>query len=179
MIERHGRRWVPGGDVVGGRCGRRGWMHALKHNRYRCVGATRARGVAEGNPGGYLWGRTMPVVTMLMGAVCLAAAFMFARGAILGAQLQGPPVGTTGREVSTTTVVVQPGDRLWTIARRLYGDQVDTRWAVEAIRELNGPDCVRLRPATTLTVPTPEVILGARPASLRQGRLPLGRRRSR
>ena len=48
---------------------------------------------------------------------------------------------------------VQTGDALWTIAEAEYGDRVDLRAAVYAIREANGLATSALRPGQEITLP--------------------------
>ncbi|HEY5134215.1 MAG TPA: LysM peptidoglycan-binding domain-containing protein [Candidatus Nanopelagicales bacterium] len=59
----------------------------------------------------------------------------------------------TGRAVAaTTTVVVQPGQTLWTVARGLSAD-ADLRETVARIQELNGLASSSVRPGQQLIVP--------------------------
>jgi len=59
----------------------------------------------------------------------------------------------TGRAVAaTTTLVVQPGQTLWTVARGLSAD-VDLRETVARIQELNGLTSSAVRPGQQLIVP--------------------------
>jgi len=51
-----------------------------------------------------------------------------------------------------STVVVEPGDTLWSIARSVAPDE-DTRAVVDAIVELNGLDSVDLLPGAELQLP--------------------------
>lgn len=54
--------------------------------------------------------------------------------------------------VSDSSVVVQQGDTLWSIARSIAGDQ-DVRMVVDAIQELNGLDGSALQPGQVLRLP--------------------------
>jgi Tfp pilus assembly protein FimV len=51
------------------------------------------------------------------------------------------------------TYTVQAGDNLWTIADAEYGDHLDLRAAVYAIREANGLVTSTLQPGRQLTLP--------------------------
>ena len=54
----------------------------------------------------------------------------------------------TGRQYT-----VQSGDDLWTIAATRYGDGVDLRKAVYAVREVNHLDGAGLQPGQSLSLP--------------------------
>jgi LysM repeat protein len=60
--------------------------------------------------------------------------------------------GTGPAEAATTTVVVQPGQTLWTVARGLSAD-ADVRETVARIQELNGLAGSTVRPGQQLVVP--------------------------
>jgi LysM repeat protein len=60
--------------------------------------------------------------------------------------------GTGAAESATTTVVVQPGQTLWTVARSLSAD-ADVRETVARIQELNGLAGSNVRPGQQLVVP--------------------------
>jgi nucleoid-associated protein YgaU len=51
-----------------------------------------------------------------------------------------------------TTVVVEPGDTLWSIATSVHGDR-DVRAVVDEIQELNGLESAELVPGQTLQLP--------------------------
>ena len=74
--------------------------------------------------------------------VAILLAVLLAR-AVHGAALAGP-----------TTVTVQPGDTLWSIAATRYPD-ADTRDMVERIRQVNHMDSTLLVPGRHLTLPQP------------------------
>jgi nucleoid-associated protein YgaU len=54
--------------------------------------------------------------------------------------------------VSDSSVVVQQGDTLWSIARSVAGDE-DVRMVVDAIQELNGLAGSTLQPGQVLRLP--------------------------
>ncbi|WP_299959690.1 LysM peptidoglycan-binding domain-containing protein [uncultured Modestobacter sp.] len=56
------------------------------------------------------------------------------------------------RLAGSSTVVVQPGDSLWSIAREVAPEE-DPRAVVDAIVELNGLDSVGLLPGAELQLP--------------------------
>jgi len=58
-----------------------------------------------------------------------------------------------GTAPATTTVVVQPGDSLWSIAAARYPG-ADTRERVDAIERLNGLDSPVIAAGETLQLPT-------------------------
>ncbi len=69
------------------------------------------------------------------------------------ASRQTPVQAGTGPATSaTTTVVVQPGETLWTVARGLSAD-ADVRETVARIQELNGLSGASVRPGQSLIVP--------------------------
>jgi LysM repeat protein len=69
------------------------------------------------------------------------------------ASRQTPVQAGTGPATSaTTTVVVQPGQTLWTVARSLSPD-ADARETVARIQELNGLTGSSVRPGQSLIVP--------------------------
>jgi nucleoid-associated protein YgaU len=77
-----------------------------------------------------------------------------AAGVALGSWL-GPLVsGGEGdlRLAGVTTVVVEPGDTLWSIASSLDGDR-DVRAVIDQIQELNGLESAALVPGQTLRLP--------------------------
>jgi len=86
--------------------------------------------------------RTVVVVLALLAALVLSVA-----------SRQTPVQAGTGRAVTaTTTVVVQPGQTLWTVARGLSAD-ADLRETVARIQELNGLTSSTVRPGQNLIVP--------------------------
>ena len=86
--------------------------------------------------------RTVVVVLALLAALLLSVA-----------SRQTPVQAGTGRAVTaTTTVVVQPGQTLWTVARGLSAD-ADLRETVARIQELNGLTSSTVRPGQNLIVP--------------------------
>jgi nucleoid-associated protein YgaU len=78
-----------------------------------------------------------------------------AAGVALGswlAPLVGAGSGSDLRLAGVTSVVVQPGDTLWSIASPVAGDR-DVRATVAQIRRLNGLSSARLVPGQTLQLP--------------------------
>ena len=61
--------------------------------------------------------------------------------------------GEVGDVYSGRSYTVRSGDTLWRIADRSYGEGVDLRAAVYAIREASGLASPVLRPGQTLTLP--------------------------
>ncbi len=64
-------------------------------------------------------------------------------------QLQGTP-----EVVTTASVIVKPGDTLWSLARTYYPG-ADPRWAVYRLRELNGLTTGSITAGMTLRVELP------------------------
>jgi LysM repeat protein len=60
--------------------------------------------------------------------------------------------GNAPAEVATTTVVVQPGQTLWTVARTI-APNADVRDTVARIQHLNGISGSNVRPGQQLVVP--------------------------
>ena len=60
--------------------------------------------------------------------------------------------GNAPAEVATTTVVVQPGQTLWTVARSI-APNADVRDTVARIQDLNGITGASVRPGQQLVVP--------------------------
>ena len=58
-----------------------------------------------------------------------------------GAALEGPSLASNGRLPHVRTVVVQPGDSLWSLARRLAPD-ADPRNVVDVLVEARGTTSV-------------------------------------
>ena len=84
-------------------------------------------------------------------ALVLAVAAGVALGSWLGSFF-GSGSGGDLRLAGVTSVVVQPGDTLWSIAVPAAGDG-DVRAEVAAIRRLNGLSSARLVPGQTLRLP--------------------------
>jgi nucleoid-associated protein YgaU len=83
----------------------------------------------------------------------LAAVLMVASGVALGSWL-GPLLhgGDDLRLAGVNSVVVQPGETLWSIAGSLGGDD-DVRAVVDEIQELNGLEGSALVPGQVLVLP--------------------------
>ena len=60
--------------------------------------------------------------------------------------------GNAPAEVATTTVVVQPGQTLWTVARSI-APNADVRVTIARIQDLNGITGASVRPGQQLVVP--------------------------
>lgn len=102
-------------------------------------------------------------------AVGLLAVGMLAAGVLLGAaapastgELSQAPAGAARHGGVTPvavplatgpTVVVRPGDTLWSIAARTF-PEADPREAIVAFRQANGSQLAELRPGQRIVVPT-------------------------
>ena len=82
--------------------------------------------------------------------VLAAAAALALTSAVLGADADG--VGGDLRLSGGSSVVVQPGDTLWSLAVPLAGDG-DVRSVVHELRELNSLESARLQPGQVLRLP--------------------------
>ncbi|HVD29741.1 MAG TPA: LysM peptidoglycan-binding domain-containing protein [Mycobacteriales bacterium] len=83
-------------------------------------------------------------------AVVLALAGGVAVGSWVGPLLGGG--GSALRLAGDSSVVVQQGDTLWSIASSLDGDR-DVRAVVDEIQELNGLRSAEVRPGQILLLP--------------------------
>jgi hypothetical protein len=83
-------------------------------------------------------------------AVVLAVAMGVAVGSWLGPLVSGG--GEDLRLAGGSSVVVQPGDTLWSIASALHDDG-DVRAVIDEIQELNGLEGVDLQPGQLLLLP--------------------------
>ncbi len=84
----------------------------------------------------------------------LAVVLALAIGVAVGSWL-GPLVGGGGNDLRLaggSSVVVQPGDTLWSIASALPGDD-DVRALIDDIQELNDLQGAQLRPGQVLLLP--------------------------
>jgi nucleoid-associated protein YgaU len=116
----------------------------------RCVPATHPGQRSRPAPGHARRGR----VRLTRRARRLAAVLMVASGVALGSWL-GPLLHGGGgdlRLAGVNSVVVQPGDTLWSIAGSLGGDD-DVRAVVDEIQELNGLEGSALVPGQVLVLP--------------------------
>jgi nucleoid-associated protein YgaU len=84
-------------------------------------------------------------------AVALALAFAVALGSWLGPLLAGGDGGDL-RLAGVSTVVVEPGDTLWSVASSVAGDR-DVRAVVDDIQQLNRLDGTELQPGQVLQLP--------------------------
>ncbi|RBY90966.1 LysM peptidoglycan-binding domain-containing protein [Blastococcus sp. TF02A-30] len=84
-------------------------------------------------------------------AVVLAVGLGVAVGALVDSAVSGG-AGEQLRLVGESTVVVRPGDTLWSIAGTIAGDE-DLRGVVDAIQQLNGLEGAGLVPGQTLQLP--------------------------
>jgi nucleoid-associated protein YgaU len=83
--------------------------------------------------------------------VVLSLAVGLAIGACLGSWLGGQGHGAL-RLASESSVVVRPGDTLWSIATTVAGDD-DVRGVVDRIEQLNHLTGAALRPGQVLQLP--------------------------
>jgi hypothetical protein len=83
-------------------------------------------------------------------AVVLAVAVGVAVGSWLGPLVSGG--GEDLRLAGGSSVVVQPGDTLWSIASGLHDDG-DVRALIDEIQELNGLESAELHPGQSLLLP--------------------------
>lgn len=84
--------------------------------------------------------------------VVVALALLLAVGLIA---LGGAVLGGNGDELElmgTASVIVEPGDTLWSIARAAAGER-DVRDVVDVIQALNGLDGADIEPGQVLAVP--------------------------
>jgi hypothetical protein len=84
-------------------------------------------------------------------ATVLALALGVALGSWLGPLLAGGDSGDL-RLTGASTVVVEPGDTLWSVASSVAGDR-DVRAVVDEIQQLNRLDGTTLRAGQTLQLP--------------------------
>lgn len=82
--------------------------------------------------------RRRRLVAGLLGALVLVG-LVLAVGRLAGTAGAGAATDTGApRPIAEVSVVVQPGDTVWSIARSLAGDGVDVRPVVDAIVAANG-----------------------------------------
>lgn len=116
------------------RAGLRHDASAVSRHPARTAGAAPLRLTARG--------RRLVVVLLLLLAVGVVAV----AEAVLGS-------GGTGLELmGTASVVVEPGDTLWSIARDVVGER-DVREVVDVIQLLNGLDDAAIEPGQVLQLP--------------------------
>ena len=85
-------------------------------------------------------------------AVVLAASGAFGLGAVAGAVPRGRPDTRELRLAGDSSVVVESGDTLWSIATAVAGDG-DVRPVVDGLRVLNDLDSSRILPGQVLRLP--------------------------
>jgi nucleoid-associated protein YgaU len=86
----------------------------------------------------------------VVAGLSVAIGLSIAAGTVVTIELGGADGGL--RLAGASTVVVEPGDTLWDIARSVAPDE-DARAVVDAIVELNGLDSVDLMPGAELQLP--------------------------
>jgi nucleoid-associated protein YgaU len=86
----------------------------------------------------------------VIAGLSIAIGLSIAAATVVTVQLDGEGDGL--QLAGSSTVVVQPGDTLWSIARRLAPEE-DTRAVVDAIVDRNGLDGVDLLPGAVLELP--------------------------
>lgn len=91
-------------------------------------------------------GRRLARTAVVALALVAALAFSIAGHSASSQATDGPAVA------ATTTVVVQPGQTLWSVARTLSPD-TDVRETVARIQELNGLTGASVKPGQSLIVP--------------------------
>lgn len=113
------------------------------------VRGARPRGIAGGFRTTRLTRRGRTLVTVAVGS---ALAAMVATTAVRIAVAAGAEPVVAGGPAATVTIVVQPGDSLWSIARRLNTPD-DPRKVVGEIRALNQLASALIMPGDVLVVP--------------------------
>jgi nucleoid-associated protein YgaU len=96
----------------------------------------------------------VPAVRLTRRARRLVAVLVAAVAVLVGVWVGSLVAGGDGELVlvSDSSVVVQQGDTLWSIARSVAGDE-DVRMVVDAIQELNGLAGSTLQPGQVLRLP--------------------------
>lgn len=112
-------------------------------------------GAAVTAPGGSAWEPASPPLRLTRRGRRLVAALSIATGLVVAGftaatVLDGPDSGL--RLAGVSSVVVEPGDTLWSIAREL-APQEDVRAVVDALAEVNGLDDTLLVPGQVLRLP--------------------------
>jgi uncharacterized RDD family membrane protein YckC len=88
-------------------------------------------------PGTYARRRAAAVLVLATLALMLALAIKLVLGAVGGGPLTTPATSPSLTPIATSTYVVQPGDTLWTVARRLQPEG-DVRAAVHVLKQRLG-----------------------------------------
>jgi LysM domain-containing protein len=86
----------------------------------------------------------------VVAGLSIAIGLVIAAGTVVTIELGSADGGL--QLAGASTVVVEPGDTLWSIARSVAPDE-DTRAVVDALVELNGLDSVDLLPGAELQLP--------------------------
>jgi LysM repeat protein len=89
------------------------------------------------------------VLAVLVFAAVLLGAFSLGRTA---SEAAGPASSTTAASVVVEHTTVEPGDSLWSVARRVAPDN-DPREVVEQIRRLNGLSSAEIQVGQQLLLP--------------------------
>ena len=110
---------------------------------YGSAGSARRRGSRRG-----VWGISTLLHVSLAGLLIGIAASVI----VWGLSEAAPPAQSAESE-QYVVVTVQPGDTLWSIARRVSEGKADVRVLTHQIRKLNSLDSAMLLPGQSLTVP--------------------------
>lgn len=113
------------------------------------VRGARPSGIAEGFRTTRLTRRGRTLASVMVGS---ALAAVVATTAVRIAVAAGAEPTPSDGSAATVTIVVQPGDSLWSIARRLNTPE-DPRRVVDEIRALNQLTSTRIMPGEVLVVP--------------------------
>lgn len=116
---------------------------------YAAVRSARASGLPEEFRTARLTRRGRALVNLTLGS--LLAAVVVATAVRIAAAATAEPIGADAAP-ATVTVVVQPGDSLWSIATRLNTPE-DPRKIVGEIRALNQLASSRIMPGDVLVIP--------------------------
>jgi nucleoid-associated protein YgaU len=103
-------------------------------------------------PGTYARRRAAAVLVLAACVLALALAVQVVLGAAGGGPLTAPATSNGLSPIAAQTYVVQPGDTLWTIARRLQPDG-DVRPLVHVLKKTVGG--AQLQPGDRIALPTP------------------------
>lgn len=134
---RHGGAWVDPSQSLDRRPVR---LSAYRHGRV--VAGADGRSVIH--PTAAVYRRRRLVAAGLAAMVCavFVATVWVVAGALGGGPLTAPEAPSAPAAIAATTVIVQPGDTLWSIARRLQPEG-DVRGLVDQLAEVNGSASLR------------------------------------